>query len=155
MDERIAITFGGRQLGVSQVSGLPREASVALLIELAALQSAIAAQLWLSVSHVGTLEKAVVVTPGNQAANGAVAPASQDSTVAPNDAMHSPVAKAADNVCLTVKQTAARLGVSPWTIYHWIESGKLGEARGLRKFGSRRLIDWQVFKACLARGELK
>lgn len=57
MDERIAITFGGRQLGVSQVSGLPREASVALLIELAALQSAIAAQLWLSVSHVGTLEK--------------------------------------------------------------------------------------------------
>jgi len=58
-----------------------------------------------------------------------------------------------EKVFLAVRETAARVGMSPSTIYHWIEAGKLDEAHGLRKLGSRRLIDWQVFKGCLERGE--
>ena len=58
-----------------------------------------------------------------------------------------------EEIYLDVKGVAARLGMSPSTIYHWIGSGKLDEAHGLRKLGSRRLIDWQVFQGCLERGE--
>ena len=80
------------------------------------------------------------------------------STVPTSGAMDTPAgteAQPPEPVCLTVKQCAAKTGLSYHTLYHWIESGKLDEAHGLRRFGSRRLIDWQVFKACLERGDFK
>ena len=58
----------------------------------------------------------------------------------------------ADSAYLVVSGKLS-LELSPSTIYHWIGSGKLDEAHGLRKLGSRRLIDWQVFQGCLERGE--
>lgn len=58
-------------------------------------------------------------------------------------------------VFLTTQQCAARLQMSRWTIYHWISGGKLDTARGLRRIGRRRLIDWEVLKAAIERGELE
>jgi excisionase family DNA binding protein len=57
-------------------------------------------------------------------------------------------------VFLTTGQCAERLQMSKWTIYHWISAGKLGTAQGLRRIGSRRIIDWQVLKAAIERGDL-
>ncbi len=56
---------------------------------------------------------------------------------------------------LTAEQCAARLQMSRWTIYHWISDGKLDVAKGLRRVGRRRLIDWNVFKAAIERGDLE
>jgi hypothetical protein len=44
--------------------------------------------------------------------------------------------------------------MSRWTIYHWISGGKLDAARGLRRVGRRRFIDWEVLKAAIERGDL-
>jgi len=55
---------------------------------------------------------------------------------------------------LTAEQCAARLQMSRWTIYHWISGGKLDTAKGLRRVGRRRLIDWEVLKAAIERGDL-
>jgi excisionase family DNA binding protein len=58
------------------------------------------------------------------------------------------------SVFLTAEQCAARLQMSRWTIYHWISGGKLDTAKGLRRIGRRRLIDWEVLKAAIERGDL-
>jgi excisionase family DNA binding protein len=55
---------------------------------------------------------------------------------------------------VTAPQCATLLHLSRWTIYHWISDGKLGVAQGLRRVGRRRLIDWDVLKAAIERGEL-
>lgn len=55
---------------------------------------------------------------------------------------------------VTAPQCAILLHISQWTIYHWISDGKLGPAQGLRRVGRRRLIDWEVLKAAIERGEL-
>jgi excisionase family DNA binding protein len=58
-------------------------------------------------------------------------------------------------VFLTTEQCAARLQMSRWTIYHWISDGKLDTAKGLRRVGRRRLIDWDALKAAIERGDLE
>ena len=58
-------------------------------------------------------------------------------------------------VFLTAEQCAGRLQMSRWTIYHWISGGKLDTAKGLRRIGRRRLIDWEVLKAAIERGDLE
>jgi excisionase family DNA binding protein len=55
---------------------------------------------------------------------------------------------------ITVKQCAARVGLSYWTIYHWIADGKLTTERGLRHAGRSVRIEWRVFKDALDHGEL-
>jgi excisionase family DNA binding protein len=57
-------------------------------------------------------------------------------------------------VYITVKQCAARVGLSYWTIYHWIADGKLTNERGLRHAGRSVRIEWRVFKDALDRGKL-
>lgn len=56
---------------------------------------------------------------------------------------------------LTPVQCAAKLQLSRWTIYHWISSGRLGTDQGLRRLGRRRMIDWNVLKAAIERGDLE
>jgi hypothetical protein len=46
-----------------------------------------------------------------------------------------------------------QIGLSHWTLYKWIRDARLNQARGLRRLGSRRLIDWPVFKAAIEAGE--
>jgi excisionase family DNA binding protein len=55
---------------------------------------------------------------------------------------------------ITVKQCAARIGLSYWTIYHWIADGKLTNERGLRHAGRSVRIGWRVCRDALDRGEL-
>jgi predicted DNA-binding transcriptional regulator AlpA len=57
-------------------------------------------------------------------------------------------------VFLTTRQCAERLQTSKWAIYHWISAGKLGTAQGLRRIGSRGIIDRHVLKAAIERGDL-
>jgi hypothetical protein len=54
---------------------------------------------------------------------------------------------------ISVAEAAKRIGLKPKTLYCWIESARLRPEHGLRHFGSRKLIDWAIFKACLDRGE--
>ena len=161
MNERIAITLDGRPLEVNHISQLPRERVVGLLIDLATLQGAIAAQLFSGSSMSGHNANE---EPPTSADNGTRVPArsrgirSSASTVGRDRGMDDAAAASTEGeideeIYLDVKGIAARLGMSPSTIYHWIGSGKLDEAHGLRKLGSRRLIDWQVFQGCLERGE--
>jgi excisionase family DNA binding protein len=56
---------------------------------------------------------------------------------------------------LTPMQCAARLQLSRWTIYHWISGGRLGTEQGLRRVGRKRLIDWDVLKTAIERGDLE
>ena len=62
--------------------------------------------------------------------------------------------KSFEPLYLTVKQCGARIGLSYWTIYHWIGDGKLTSERGLRHAGRSVRIEWRVFKDALDRGEL-
>ena len=55
---------------------------------------------------------------------------------------------------VNVKQCAARVGLSYWTLYHWIAEGKLTRERGLRYAGRNVRIEWEVIKESLDRGEL-
>lgn len=58
-------------------------------------------------------------------------------------------------IYLTIKQTAAALALSPWTLYRWISSGLLNERTGLRTLGKRRRrIDLDALRAAIERGEL-
>jgi predicted DNA-binding transcriptional regulator AlpA len=59
-----------------------------------------------------------------------------------------------DPIYVNVKQCAARIGLSYWTLYHWIAEGKLTRERGLRYAGRSVRIEWRVFKSSLDRGEL-
>jgi len=53
----------------------------------------------------------------------------------------------------TVSKTAQRCGFRPKTLYNWIETGKLREQHGLRRWGKRWRIEWRIFKASFDRGE--
>jgi hypothetical protein len=158
---QIAITLDGRPFEVSQLSQLPRESVAGLLLHLAALQAALAARLW-SGLPTSRPDGNDGVGPAGGTGDRLPEPSeyvqSSGSTVGSRGSMGPAIGvtkavRAA--VCLSVKQAAARIGLSPWTLYHWIENGKLDEARGLRRLGRRRLIDWQVFQICLERGALK
>jgi hypothetical protein len=59
-----------------------------------------------------------------------------------------------ESVFLTAEQCAAKLQMSRWTIYHWISGWELDPTKGLRRVGRRRLIDWDVLKAAIERGDL-
>lgn len=162
MDERIVIIFDGRPLGVNRISELPREGVAGLLIQLAALYTAIAARLCDgSRAAEGCANKKPTAAVNAQRRvpellGGANSPAStvcRDSAI--DDGTLGGRGRPGDEekTCLTVKETAAKIGISTWTMYHWIESGKLDEARGLRRLGRRRLIDWHVFYNCSQLGE--
>lgn len=56
---------------------------------------------------------------------------------------------------LTIRQTAARIGYSYWTLYHWIGDDKLTRDRGLRRNGRSIRIEWAVFKVCYDRGDFE
>ena len=56
---------------------------------------------------------------------------------------------------LTIEQTAEVAGLSRFTLYHWIKSGRLNSDRGLRKLGRRRYrVDFAAFRAAVEAGEL-
>jgi predicted site-specific integrase-resolvase len=59
-----------------------------------------------------------------------------------------------ENPYLPLREAAARLGLSLGTLYHWTSAGKLHEGNGLRRVGGRRLVDWEVLRAAIDRGEL-
>lgn len=54
---------------------------------------------------------------------------------------------------LTLREAADRARLSRHTLYKWIETGRLTETRGLRKLGTRRLINWIAFAEAIERGD--
>ena len=58
-----------------------------------------------------------------------------------------------DPVYVTLAAAARLSSMSRHTLYHWIRDGKLNQKTGLRKAGSRRMIEWLVFKAAIDAGE--
>jgi excisionase family DNA binding protein len=156
VNQGIVIMLEGRPLELDQLS---REATATLLIELSAVQQEIVARLCSPPTSARAIKGSVAISAGDQitgsAMNGHSSASTPGATGAMNDDPKGPAELGPEEKWLAVKETAARLGISHWTIYHWIEAGKLDEERGLRKFGRRRLIDWRVLKACLERAELK
>lgn len=146
---------------MNQISQLPRERVAGLLIQFAAIQSAIAAWLFQGFAtpgHDANEEPPTSADKGNRVPARSGAPRSSASTVGRDRGMDDAAAAGTEGeideeIYLDVKGLAARLGMSPSTIFHWIGSGKLDEVRGLRKLGRRRLIDWRMFQGCLERGE--
>ena len=57
-----------------------------------------------------------------------------------------------DPVYVTLDEAARRSSLSRSTLYHWIRDKKLDKNTGLRKVGSRRMIEWVVFKAAIDAG---
>jgi predicted DNA-binding transcriptional regulator AlpA len=55
-------------------------------------------------------------------------------------------------VYVTLDEAARRSSLSRSTLYHWIRDKKLNKNTGLRKVGSRRMIEWVVFKAAIDAG---
>jgi predicted DNA-binding transcriptional regulator AlpA len=161
VDERIAIFLDGRPFGLSRISELSRESIAGLLIQLAAVHTAIAERLcngFRTAEHDANEKSAAGIDGEKRAPEQSGIGRSSASTVNEDRGMDhatliGPRRSADEKPYLSVKQTAAKIGNSQWTLYHWIESGKLDEAHGLRRLGSRRLIDWQVFQGCLERGE--
>ncbi|HUO05454.1 MAG TPA: helix-turn-helix domain-containing protein [Candidatus Binataceae bacterium] len=163
MTERIAITLDGRTVEIETISDLPRESVAGLSLHLAALQAAIATRFCAGnaaqeVSAGG--EARMADNAGNrlqERPNGASHGQSPSLRVCGgHDRHHLPENSfGAEEVgkLLSVKQVAERFGLSQSTLYHWIESGKLNGARGLLRFGGRRLIDAEVLSACMRAGE--
>jgi len=143
LGQQIVITLDGKPFEVNQVSQLPLGRIAGLLVNLASLQTAIAAHLW---SGPTTSEQNAQHAP-NAAKN--VHEGRNQVTI------HDTEPRSTKDFYLDLKQTAERTGLSRSTLYHWIENGRLDEARGLRRFGGRRLIDWQVFQTSLIRGDLE
>jgi len=160
--ERIAITLDGRPLEVYQIARLPSECVAGLLVHLAAFQPAIAARLCDGFPTSGrdaNEQPPAAVGAGKRVPAPSGGAKSSASTVGRDRGMDD--ATAADRkagveekIYLTLKQIEAKIEISHWTIYHWIKAGRLNKAHGLRKFGRRWLIDWQVFQGCLESGEL-
>ncbi len=161
MNERVAITLDGRPLEVNHIARLSSECVAGLLVHLAALQAGISSRLcngFPTSGHDANQQPPAAVEAGSRVPEPSGGARSFASTVGrdrgKDDATAANRQRVIDEkICLTVKQTAAKIGISHWTMYHWIEADKLAEAHGLRKFGRRRLIDWRVFQGCLERGE--
>ena len=60
-----------------------------------------------------------------------------------------------DSDPVNLTKAAKAMGVSRWTIYHWISGGKLGTEQGLRRLGRKRMIDWTALKVAIERGDLE
>jgi len=161
--ERVAITFDGRPLEVNHIARLPSECVAGLLVHLAAFQAAIATRLcngFPTSGHDANEQPPAAVGAGKRVPALSEGGKSSASTVGRDRGMDDATAADREGVIdekifLSVKQTAAKIGaISRSTLYHWIESGRLDETHGVRKLGSRWLIDWRVFQSCLERGEL-
>ncbi len=58
-----------------------------------------------------------------------------------------------DPVYITLAAAARLSSMSRHTLYHWIRDGRLNKKTGLRKVGSRQMVEWSVFKSAIDGGE--
>jgi predicted DNA-binding transcriptional regulator AlpA len=58
-------------------------------------------------------------------------------------------------VYITLAEAARLSSLSRHTLYHWIRDGKLNKSSGLRRAGSRHMIEWLLFKAAIDAGEFE
>ena len=67
--------------------------------------------------------------------------------------MEAEAAVLSEPVYFTLAQVAGLTNIEIKTLYDWIYHGKLNEARGLRRIGNKRLVEWAIFKAAIDQGD--